>query len=458
MSIFYLIKAQISLNIYIKYEVLGMVSYKIFEGFIGNKIELASLVNYINRFINSNDYEKIGINAPRCILIYGGSGKTFILNKLFNELPIPCFEVKKEGKSTYSKSMDYITLISSDCEKRVILIDDFDKVIKEEEDFENRIFKMVTDENNKNTLVIATLTDFHSISSVWSNFEFLIKIIKLSALRRSYFVEEAFNDILNKLGVKCDNIIREFYDEFKSKTYNQLNNFLKALVVNNGKDNFTEDTIRKSLFYKFVLEVDNNYKFTNFFNSTNFNIAYYGAGVSLVAYRYREYFRLIHVIAGRNSYESILEKDMPSSTYSYKELMALIEIKLAGNIAQKLLVGEATSVGYKDLDLASKYAYYLVNKYGYKGCYRTLPTYLERDARKTTEKKRRINEKLSEKILMKAEKKVTKFLKHNKHLLKVIKENIQKKQLMFGSEIENIVCKYKSGNKFLHFIKDLQGF
>ena len=43
---------------------------------------------------------------------------------------------------------------------------------------------------------------------------------------------------------------------------------------------------------------------------------------------------------------------------------------------------------------------------------------------------------------MKAEKKVTRFLKHNKHLLKVITENIQKKQLMFGSEIENIVCKY----------------
>ena len=59
MSIFYLIKAQISLNIYIKYEVLGMVSYKIFEGFIGNKIELASLANYIDRFINSNDYEKM---------------------------------------------------------------------------------------------------------------------------------------------------------------------------------------------------------------------------------------------------------------------------------------------------------------------------------------------------------------------------------------------------------------
>lgn len=443
MSIFYLIKAQIPLNIYIKYEVLSMVSFKIFEGFIGNKIELASLANYIDRFINSNDYEKNGINTPRCILIHGGSGKTFILNKLFNELPIPCFEVKKEGKSTYSKSMDYITLISSDCEKRVILIDDFDKVVNEEEDFENRIFKMVTDENNKNTLVIASLTDILDISSIWGDYEFLIRKVELTPFNDAFEVEKAFNEISMGLSLENLNIEPEFYYEFINYTYKDLNNFLKNLIIRNGNcsHNWSE-LIRLELFRDYVFKEDNSYQSTNYNNKTLFSNAVYGAGACLVAYKHRDSFKLIHVIAGLNSCEIKFQNNNGSSVNSFNEILDFIEIKLAGNIAQKVILDEATNVGIQDLELARKYSYQLINKIGYKGCHRTLPDCVKGDTRRETEKKRRCNEKLSEKILMKAEKKVTRFLKHNKHLLKVITENIQKKQLMFGSEIENIVCKH----------------
>ena len=119
--------------------------------------------------------------------------------------------------------------------------------------------------------------------------------------------------------------------------------------------------------------------------------------------------------------------------WPYDKVIANVKILLAGNLAQKIICGRGTYGCEEDLGKARSEIYRLVNRTGYKNCWRTLPDY--HSYRKESQIKKRSNERIIEIIFKKCEKETKSYIKKNALKIEVLGNLLYKKEKLTSSQI-----------------------
>ena len=164
------------------------------------------------------------------------------------------------------------------------------------------------------------------------------------------------------------------------------------------------------------------------------------AGHALLAYKHRKYFSFYRATIQMNIRIGGLCKLFEGEEYnsSLEKEIAVIEIKLAGYLANKIIYNYMDSGSSNDLQEAVFLERRLINSLGYKGINRTLRRF-EPHVRNETAQSCYKNERICRRELKKAEKRVVKYIKDNKKMLFAIASKLEAKGSITRKEFNEIV-------------------
>ena len=142
-----------------------------FTGIIGYddlKNELEMIGDTIS---NPDKYDRFNVKSPKSILIYGdhGMGKTSWAKRFMESFDFPCIPYVKSGE--FQEDIPGLFQNASGFSSCFLFIDDLDKSIDDESDFEI-LRRCMEEAKNKRIFVIATVTrNAGEFSKYWQNLQ-----------------------------------------------------------------------------------------------------------------------------------------------------------------------------------------------------------------------------------------------------------------------------------------------
>ena len=398
---------------------------------VGHSKQKEELINIINWFNKSKELKEKGISIPRGILLYGrpGNGKSLLMKEIMKCVDAPCFVFKGDGENV-AEEIEETFKKANETGRAVIIIDELDLLL----DKDCRVTRILQDnldgvESGDDILVIAATNNRIDIPEPLRRPGRLERIIHIPFPSGEEAVE-LLKMHFKKMNVSLPNDIDDGdlarTLEFVSGA--SIKSLANDVVLRNGFENITCEMIGKSLA---IIEGRASHCNENDYYET----AVHEAGHAVMANHFKEHYQLSRLNIGlMGGY--LCCKETKENCWPYDKIIADIMICYAGLISEKVIIGVGDRGCEDDLQNARIDAYNAINMVGYKGCYRTLPEVQPHNNYRTeSQKKKRNNEILIERLLKKCERKTTRFVKKHKKDIITLADKLYEKKFLTAKEV-----------------------
>lgn len=388
--------------------------------------------------MNREEYKKLNVVVPKGVILYGppGSGKTLFMKEIMNNFPNNVYVINGDSE----KPMKEVTIAfnkSKEVDFLIILIDELDLLLDHDMHL-SRLLQTYMDglTNYNNTLVIATANILGKINDPLLRRGRFDKHIPLCIPKRDErydFLKIAFA----KRNVNIsDDDVNYLSNIMTEVSYAEMISIINDAILRNKSIDITTESIEDSYYISYYGE---RFEFDKKNNNSKY-VAMHEAGHALLAYKHRKYFSFYRATIQMNIRIGGLCKLFEGEEYnsSLEKEIAVIEIKLAGYLANKIIYNYMDSGSSNDLQEAVFLERRLINSLGYKGINRTLRRF-EPHVRNETAQSCYKNERICRRELKKAEKRVVKYIKDNKKMLFAIASKLEAKGSITRKEFNEIV-------------------
>lgn len=404
-----------------------------FSRVIGHDNQKKELLNVVKWFKNSKELKKKGISIPKGCILNGapGNGKSLLIKEIIRCADAPVFVFTGEDENICGGIID-IFRKARQTGHAIIVFDELDLLINKD----RRVIRALQEnldgvESDDDILVLAATNDIDDIPGA---------LLRNGRLEKIIYIPYPTND-------EALALFKKHMNEFNVKTAEELDedeisillshiscagikSIINDLVLRNGFEGITNDMVFDSICN--ITDRVKGGKLQKFYQ-----VAVHEAGHAAVANLFEKYFYINRLnMDGAAGEFHVKEKEEDFKTYS--KALAEIQISLAGNLAEKEIIGDGSIGCVSDLDRARTLAYNLVNVSGYRSCWRVLPPVYGHH-RTETQEKRRGNEKEVEKILKKCERKTKRLIKQNKEKIIALGTRLFEKKFLKQSEILSIL-------------------
>ncbi len=202
-----------------------------------------------NWILNINNSPKLSLNS--CLFISGasGSGKSYIINKIANQLDLFIIHINSNNCSTSSQLNDFLTksfvssliqILTNNNSKKIIIIDDFDVLLMLDNTINLSLYNFILNNTNKlKNIPIVVIINNETIKKI-GEIKKRCKIIEINKLD-----EYDIYDILKSYNEKLE--LGEALKIIKDTDYN-INDAIK--ILNNSKFNDKDDNINFNELYE----------------------------------------------------------------------------------------------------------------------------------------------------------------------------------------------------------------
>lgn len=401
-----------------------------FSEVIGHQNEKDELLRVINWFNHSKELMEKGISIPRGVLLHGrpGTGKTMMMRALIKLCQCPV--VVYQGQSSNpSKALMETFMKAKELSHAVILIDELDLVVYRKQEVQ-RVLQQNMDgiEDKGDILIIAACNDLTMVPNALlrsGRFDRKMHIGSPNLEERIQLFQHFCDEF--HLTLPADLDLKGISYSLAAKTGACIKALVNDIVLRYGFENITQEKILTSI------ECLDGY-YGPIYTEKRKNIAIHEAAHCIMAMKYPQYFiidRLNINSTGGKFMGPVVDED----NYDYNILLANIETSMAGNLAEKMFFSTGSVGCIDDLEKARCDAYELVNRVGYRSCWRTLPV-VDDTRRQASQKKTRNNERLIESILRKCERRAKWYLRRHKKEIEALgnllydKSHLNQKQIM----------------------------
>lgn len=381
---------------------------------------------------------------PKGIVFYGppGNGKTLFVRELIEAFNTNAYIVQGDENKIESE----ITNIYEKARKNpfsLVLIDELDLLIGKNSSV-TRVLQDELDGINQTggrVLTIATTNYYDSLPEALrrsGRFDRQMEIDTPDKETRMRLLEHLFNSFEIDSSLLSINYLAEMTHYHSCA---EIISICNDIALRHGKKTITNKDFLNSM------DICNGRLRYNI-NSLNVHdraIAIHEIGHALIALRYSNNFKLLmtnYSRGGGYTQTCPLDETMKSIESEKQE----IEISLGGTICEKLFNGFQSIGAEDDLEKARAKANYVVNRYGLYGSSNVLKRY-DSYERMETEKTRFKNEKLSNNLIKKCEKRVIKYLKNKGKLVYCLADKMQQNGFLFEEDFRNIICEFNTDQK-----------
>ena len=395
-----------------------------FEDIVGYENIKKEIIQIINWYKSE---ELFGDNnvLPKGIVFCGepGNGKTLFLKSIKEEFDENSFVIKGDKEDAIEEIIDVYK--KAHLKKyAVVIIDEIDLLI----DKDSRVIRILQDlldgiytKGGRVLTIVSTNNIYAMPESLLRNgrFDRRLEICNPKSEERKQIILNEFKKF--NLSISSQNIDYLTYatDLFSCA---RIVKICSDIYLRNQGKQITIKEIVESI--EIVTGMADFCNYNNMDDKRRFQMAIHEIGHALIINKYSDSFQLISVNLYSN--QGICYMCPVHDIESVKEQIIQLEISLAGVIAEKLFYKYILSGTVRDLREARENANFLVNRYGIPKVSNILKRYSYTE-RMETEKSRYINEKESNKLLLKSEREVFKFLKcRKKDILKYAKMLVDK--------------------------------
>ncbi len=401
-----------------------------FSEVIGHENEKAELLRVIHWFNHSKELMEKGISIPRGVLLHGrpGTGKTMMMRALIKLCQCPVL-VYQGQSSNPSKALMETFMKAKELSHAVILIDELDLVVYRRQEVQ-RVLQENMDgiEDKGDILIIAACNDLTMVPDALLRSGRIDREMSIGRpnLEERIQLFQHFCDEFH-LTLPADLDLKGISYSLACKTGACIKAVVNDIVLRNGFENITREKVETSIEC-----IDGYYGPID--TEKRKNIAIHEAAHCIMAMKYPQYFiidRLNIDSEGGKFMGPVVDED----NYDYNILLANIETSMAGNLAEKMFFSTGSVGCIDDLEKARLDAYELVNRVGYKSCWRTLPIHGE-TRRQASQRKTRKNERQIESILRKCERRAKWYLRRHKKEIDALgnllyeKSHLNQRQIM----------------------------
>ena len=388
-----------------------MEEKEIFSNIAGYQDIKKELLMIRNWFLNNTNLENEFIKLPRGILFEGtpGTGKSLFLIEYAASFDAPKIIVEGD-EDNISMEIHKAFEESKKYKFSLILIDEIDLLIGGRSDISRTLQAEMDGVNsNSNCLVLATTNTINRIDNALKRsgrFDRIIEVYNPDNENR----KELLKLYINKIGLKGNIDIDYLSKVLYGVSCADIMAILNDVYLRKGNNITTED-IEVSYYRVTTKMLCSEKKFDP--SKANIEIAYHEIGHALMCYKNRSFFTFYR--AGfssnyRNGRTKYFPEDMLKKTVDIEFMK--IEILLGGHAMTNLKFNKVDGGSYNDLLEAKEEIDFLVDNIGYFGIDKTLRFFTD-DERLESETRKRKNEALKEKLILKVYKSVRKYLKKN---------------------------------------------
>lgn len=378
-----------------------------FEKVMGHDAAKKEINLLLSWFENKEFYNSKNVKIPKGFILYGepGNGKSLFIKEIIDNSSIP---TKVFHSFQASEITDFFKSINPK-EKTILIFDELDLLLDRRSD-NRRVFQEGLDgvDSNDNIFVIAACNDIDEIPYPILRQGRLDKHVPIYAPTNNDCLK-IFSDMAKKISISFSPDIDE--DEIKTALYGssfvEINYIANEIALRYGFKDITNEQIITAVNFvrgQIVETIDEQ--------KDQLQTAIHEAGHSVMTSTSKTGIKIQSLNITNTNGNALSYSDNKSNTRT-DQILEYIKISMAGTIAEKVILGKSSIGCESDLSKARELAYKLVNREGYKSCWRTLP-YSYEGNRDVTKIKERKNERKIEAILKKAERETYKVIRKKK--------------------------------------------
>lgn len=410
-----------------------MENKPLLSNIVGHTEQKKELLAVIDWFEHSEELRAKGVSIPKGVVLFGkpGNGKSLFIKELIQLVDVPVFIYHPEDDNV-SRGIEKMFENARNAKKAIVVIDELDLLINKDK----RVIRVLQEsldgvESVDDILVLTATNETHEIPDALirnGRLEKLIHIPNPTGQEAIELLKLHLNNFHIPLPADFDE--DELAISFHRISCAGVKAVVNDLVLRNGFENITQELIDTSI-YNIMDRVKSSP------TKQNIAVAYHEAGHAVMAARYPKYFYLNKLtIDGASGF--FTANEVEEDYWTYAKAIADINISLAGLISEKILVGEGSRGCEADLERARTIAYNLFCRIGYSNAWETLPM-INHQTRTETQIKRRKMEKKIEKLLIKQEKDVFKYMKkHQADVIRLGELLFKKRRLKSNQIIESL--------------------
>lgn len=417
----------------------------IFKNIIGYDDVKKTLTRLVDILNNKEKYKKLGCTIPHGLLIFGapGTGKTTFSSAILKAVNNRKTYIIRKSKSD-GDFMDYIEKVFSKAVKEqpsVVLLDDLDKFSEEKGKKNQEEFVIVQSQldriKDEDVFVIATVNDKYVLpDSLLRPGRFDIKIeIENPSEEDSFKIIDYY---LKKKKIKDDVNISNISQILVGSSCAVLEKVCNQAGIYAGFLN--KEAIGMDELIRAALEemYETNIEDLNKEDKYSLTTAYHEAAHTLIA-SLLEPKSISFVTISKNDSGTRGITIYHNNEYYFEDIdfrINRIKSLLAGKAAIEIVFNKCCVGSSSDIDRAYKIARLLVDDYCLNG-FESKVQYNE------SEKALQNRDEATNKILSEYYSEVKTMIKCNRPLLDALAQELNKRKILFESEIEEIVSRYK---------------
>lgn len=411
---------------------------ELFKNVIGHTMCKNKIIKILNWFDDLESLKEEGIEIPRGFILHGpaGNGKSLILKDIINSSKYPVYVYKNVSNNTQGLYSMFEAIKQED--KCIVVIDELDLLIDGRSDVTRALQECLDGiSSSSNFLVIAATNIIQSLARPLlrkGRFDYQFYI--------GYPSEDDgllyFKELVKKLNVK---IVDDLDEKGIKYLFNGLSFVDIRALVNDIRLNYYKKVIDEDIITMAVYEFEHRVLESESKDEIH-NIAVHEASHAFVINLYNP-----SSLASVSVYnDSGVCKIDSNRKYNYKEMLDDLVVAYAGTYAERIVFGlpNAKSGNETDLENARIEVATLIDKLGYKGCFRKLAEPLDSTAIPVSEARKRKNEQVQIKILKKAERKAKHLVKKNIKTINAFASILETKFSIRGTLASKILDELKS--------------